>query len=267
MSYLSDGHTVKAITLHAPWGTLLVTRQPGVDLLCSTCGASASLPLGMSCADHRPAVVPRPMVKQWETRSWPCPPSIIGQRVVFHQAKQRPSDEHVGDWQAIEVHGRDYRLRHLPSDAERSVEERVLDMVFPEDSSWLPVPLGCIVGSGIITESLPITDRRAMPDHGPQVSHNPASGVLYQRGSASGDALTHISDQLPYGDWTPGRYAWRITEAAPTTERCPWCWGRGDTDPYMHSTCPVCDGAGHCAPHPATGQQGWWNWTPDRSTP
>ena len=28
-----------------------------------------------------------------------------------------------------------------------------------------------------------------------------------------------ISDQLPYGDWRPGRWAWRLTDAEPVQSR------------------------------------------------
>jgi hypothetical protein len=41
-----------------------------------------------------------------------------------------------------------------------------------------------------------------------------------------------VTDQLPFGDFTPGRYAWLLTDITP------------------------------CDPVPAKGRQGLWNWQP-----
>jgi hypothetical protein len=222
---------VRAITLHAPYATLLVTRQPGTDLRCERCGASASLPLGMTCPDHQPRIVPQPMVKQWHTSDEPCPPELLNQRVAIYQDGIIPMYAAIAVGPAPRCHKR-----------------------------W---PLGAIVGSGIITESLPITE---CSDHTAHVCHS--GGGLLMHYPLRGDLMESewgITDQIPYGDWTPGRWAWRITEATPTTERCPWCWGRGwtDTADGVHSApCPCCQRAGFCDPIPATGKQGWWTWTP-----
>ena len=36
-----------------------------IDLICPNCGASASLPLGMVCSDHRPAPIGELEEKEW----------------------------------------------------------------------------------------------------------------------------------------------------------------------------------------------------------
>ena len=86
------------------------------------------------------------------------------------------------------------------------------------------------------------------------------------------------------GDFAPGRWAWILADAAPTTERCPACWGAipravpghcVDIDgAWWHAPgdcvlcdccdalCEVCRGAGRCAPIPARGRQRAWEWTP-----
>jgi len=71
-----------------------------------------------------------------------------------------------------------------------------------------------------------------------------------------------ISHQLPFGDFTPGRYAWLLDDIKPTTERCPnpACWGRPAN--YIAFACPTCEGAGHCPPIPAKGRQRLWRWEP-----
>lgn len=117
------------------------------------------------------------------------------------------------------------------------------------------------------------------------VVHHPASGL----GSGAGLDRPYlcvddpngppyhldITDQLPFGIWEPGRWAWRLADIKPTTERCPWCWGeRGDPEdegwrhqgvlePGSRGPCPVCDGAGACAPVPVKGKQGLWTWRPE----
>lgn len=75
-------------------------------------------------------------------------------------------------------------------------------------------------------------------------------------------------DQLPYGDFQPGRWAWLLDDIQPTTERCPACWGR-DADLRPDSggrerlvVCQVCFGKAGCDPIPAKGRQGLWEWTP-----
>jgi hypothetical protein len=233
---------VRAITLHAPYATLIVTRQP------CDCATAPGDPR------QRAACQSRQMVKQWETRTRPCPPSIIGQRIVFHQAVREPHlRSRVGDWTISAGRG--------------EMGDRKAVMWHRTDEVSRLLPLGAIVGSGTITESLPIVGVMAST-RGSQrrgIVANGARVVAYQSDDVDGmwQETADISDQLPYGDWTPGRWAWRITEAAPTTERCPWCWGEVWRRPLRRSpSCPVCDGPGRCDPIPATGKQGWWTWTP-----
>lgn len=87
--------------------------------------------------------------------------------------------------------------------------------------------------------------------------------------------IVDVSDQLPYGDFTAGRWAWLLDDVKPTTERCPACMGKvhptgllrpgeqamgrtyGDLIP-----CPQFFRAGTCPPIPAKGRQGLWTWAP-----
>lgn len=94
-----------------------------------------------------------------------------------------------------------------------------------------------------------------------------------------------VPNQEPYGDFTPGRYAWLLEDVKPTTERCPACWGNGaddaranDCDPRCDGRhedgagralcprgpepCSTCDGTGRCDPVSTRGRQGLWTWTP-----
>lgn len=85
---------------------------------------------------------------------------------------------------------------------------------------------------------------------------------------ASDFYVADVTSQLPYGDFTPGRFAWLLEDIKPTTERCPACGGtgwlkgarlEGTNEPVP---CPTCDGDGKCDPVPARGRQGLWTWAP-----
>lgn len=77
----------------------------------------------------------------------------------------------------------------------------------------------------------------------------------------SGQKSVVIEDQRPYGDFTPGRYAWLLSDIAPTTERCPRCLGHGTVNEGCWQVCcPVCDGKTVCEPVSAKGRQGLWEW-------
>ena len=197
---------MKCISLHQPWSQLLVVG-----------------------------------IKTYETRSWPCPPSIIGQRIAIHAAKRKPEFAHVGEWV---VASHDDRAGMWRRDDPRSL---------------VPLPLGCIVGTATITASLPIVSACVA------ASSYPADGIyVCTCGKHEGlwrdsEWEVDLSDQLPYGDWTPGRYAWLIEDVVPTTERCPVCLGCSAKPAQWHP-CSVCGYAGRCEPIPATGRQGWWNW-------
>lgn len=264
-----------AISLWQPWASLLVTDAP------------CSEPPGYFGME--PLCRCQTKIKRFETRSWPCPPKYIGQRIAIHAAKRRPKKQNIGDyfvwWDVIDDGD--------PGEA----------MMAPKDSTnpaaRIPLPLGAVVGSGIITASLPIED---LSDPDPQTLDY---GQVIYRHTPDGpeDFLLrtdrfvhppideHIEDQAPYGDYsTTGkqRYAWIIEQAAATTERCPYHdeqgiafgpWGT-DHNPQCPGGGPECDrlcpvpvcvcchlevgpGAiGRCDPIPAVGHQGIWQWTP-----
>lgn len=241
---------MKAISLHQPWTQLCVTRQPHPDC------ATGKGYVAESCDEGG-------TVKRFETRGWPCPPALIGSRTAIHATIKRPVlGLTLGEW--FVCGARDVR----PSLARCA-----------GDGPNFPLSLGAVVGSATIEACLPIIDASSCGTNlnGPEhvcraggesllLHHRPLDRPGFEDGYHERD----VSDQLPYGDFTPGRYAWLLTDAAPTTERCPWC--DGDTyDPSYRGCpaedggpdpCPVCDGAGRCDPILARGRQRVWNWTP-----
>jgi len=149
------------------------------------------------------------------------------------------------------------------------------------------LPLGVLLGVAQVVDAVPIGLHQG--DH-----VRPCIGGelwLYRGGEA-----TDISDQLPYGIFTPGRWALLLANPTPTTVRCPWCLGpennaieesqcpvsqRDDGQHCNHAMthdvchwcnvewlgdgewfCPACEGVGHCPPIPAIGKLGFWRWTP-----
>jgi hypothetical protein len=194
-----------AVSLHQPWASLLITRQP-----CPTFEDDI-------CSNHG-------MVKRFETRSWPCPPALLGQPIAFHATQRKPV--HGTDVGAFRVYGTStLGDRVTPA---RMYERRPGWGTRPEIP--IPLPLGAIVGSGRITASLPILSGDYEGNRAPPfvVTHDNTL-TLYREHPDTWEWIDYdISDQLPYGDYsTDGkqRYAWLIEDAAPTTERCPWCWG------------------------------------------
>lgn len=228
--------TLPALSIHQPWATLCLTRQPcagyqhGDD---STCRCSS-------------------MVKRFETRSRRPPERLIGQRILIHATKQRPVS--LYDVGLVASHDKDgawtlWRQEPGPS------------------SPPIPLPLGAIVGSAVLGEPLPIVDQYRS---GSTVADLPEEGrfaaglwLLGPNTPANGYP-TLIEDQRPYGDWSPGRWAWPLHDAAPVQERCPNCWGDGEVgeglNPYGYPIgCRVCKHLGHRDPIPAKGRQqiGW----------
>lgn len=62
----------------------------------------------------------------------------------------------------------------------------------------------------------------------------------------------------------PGRVTHLVLEdAAPTTTRCPRCWGAGYLGEPWRNPCHVCEGEGSCAPIDARGALGLWTWSAD----
>jgi hypothetical protein len=142
------------------------------------------------------------------------------------------------------------------------------------------LPRGAIAATAELTDCVPIVSLTDGVAGSIWQSHSPPASVagLWYAVRGSTEAAQDISDQLPFGDWEPGRWAWRLDDIKPTTERCPWCWGGGcqaweqltaeqqagwGTEPMGHLVaCPVCDSKMSCAPVPARGMPGMWRWRP-----
>lgn len=142
---------------------------------------------------------------------------------------------------------------------------------YVEGGSWFDLPYGAIIGSAVLTDCLPIVETGE--EGAIRTLDRDSDGSLWivepyddEVDGAEPD-LCDVSDQVPYGDFTPGRWGWIFADAEPVEERCPVCWGEGRTwdvvgNETRERSCLMCDPSGRCAPIPAKGRQGWWRWTP-----
>lgn len=150
-------------------------------------------------------------------------------------------------------------------------------------AAWVPMPLGAVVASCQLVDVVPILDGGTTahdPEH-PRPCLQVFGGMLtyFSADVGSDDDVRTMDDQLPFGDFTPGRFAWLLEDVKPTTERCPACWGTG-YDGYRRACvrgewiddaphpCPLCHGTDgepftFCDPIPAKGRQGLWTWAPE----
>ncbi len=188
-------------SLHQPWASLLFTPS-GKQL-----GRLGFNVAGLSVVSWHDR-----MVKEWETRPNACPPSKLGVRVWIHAAAKVPRlGTKVG---ASSVVAGAYPYEY--------------DLRVAEGGQRIPLHFGVILGSVVFTKSLPIEACSWSTEH---ICVSAVIGLLHHTpldGLTPAQYTEHdISDQLPYGDWTPGRFAWRVTEATPLAEPYPFKGGQG----------------------------------------
>lgn len=141
------------------------------------------------------------------------------------------------------------------------------------------LPLGAIVATANLVDCVPIVDDGAARNCvDVRVARPNADAALRIDDEAGREQIRNVRDQVPYGDFTPGRWAWLLDDVKPTTERCPACWGMGADPDYGFAgepekkqwrsfwgplpRCSVCKGERVCDPVPVKGHQGLWKWNP-----
>lgn len=221
----------KALTLHQPWASLVA--------------------LG---------------VKTIETRSWP---TRYRGRLLIHAGAKRPTFTTVGAW----ICDPRYRLGGQYGPREPRIWRSLTqpgDLFGTHESRELP--LGAIVASCTLVDVVDVVGADGCKNATKHLCIINQSMLLHSvldEPWPDGQTEHIVSDQMPYGDFAPGRFAWLLEDVKPTTERCPSCWGTGDHeegyDPIDDTTdlrmeCTRCDGAGWCDPVPAKGHQQLWEW-------
>ena len=194
--------------------------------------------------------------KTIETRGWQSPKSLIGQRIALHAAKRRPPGGlGVGPWWV----GVEPIYRGFPA-------------LFTRDrDGCIPLPLGAIVATCTLEDVVPMTNlgeetaaRRieigtmggepnlmlcapdptwhdlavneavdlagGLPPDDPE--SDPESGVDFD---ASDYYERDVTDQLPYGLFESGRYAWLLADVVPVDPPVPFKGGQGLTKEWEPS--------------------------------
>ncbi len=83
---------------------------------------------------------------------------------------------------------------------------------------WADLPLGAIVATATLVDVVPIVDRSGSSDGLPDAFVTSGGGtlLLHRR------SYTHnLEDQRPYGDFTPGRFAWLLEDVVKLPEPIP----------------------------------------------
>lgn len=191
-------------------------------------------------------------IKGWETR--PHPPA--GWPGIPEGTRRMPGCRITPDDDVLIVSSR-----------KRVTSERVPEGWFYDDETgaiggggfgspfgaWrsYPAPLGAVLGVGRVLDVLPIVPHAGCRDGSPHVcigSYGMLAHSKLHEPWPDGETEHDISDQLPYGDWTPGRWAWRLDDVRRLTEPVTEYrveWDRSWTPP---STKPT----------PVRGRQGVW---------
>lgn len=153
-------------------------------------------------------------VKAWETRSRPT--SYRGP-VMIHAARRPPTPGDIGASPYFVAHdGSGDLCTH------GSVPDR-----------YAPLPLGAVVAVADIVDCLPI---KAPHDHAGRTPHiaplmvvgsriTPSRRLGHFLGRSANDEpfwdVADITDQLPYGDWTAGRWAHQLANVRPLDKPVP----------------------------------------------
>lgn len=182
-------NVMKAIVLHQPWATLIA--------------------LGVKTIETRSSPPNGPM-RPDGVRGFPGLPIEPGERIAIVAGTKRPSAAHpgstrrpaVGDWCV-------YR---------NSKSDLLNDFSVVGLPSWQrhPLPLGRVVATVRVTEALPMVAEAGEYDD--ELYQTIGQDTLYRQTVVGDPAIalnvrcTHFHDQVPYGDYAPGRWGWMLAD-------------------------------------------------------
>lgn len=154
-------------------------------------------------------------VKTIETRSWS---TKYRGPLAIHAGKAKPDGPWEGGewaiaWECHPPHARieAFAYRHILSDR-------------------IDLPRGAVVATCTLADVVPIVDRWPTILDPRCLYNGPDYGTVIPGHPGEYDPI-ECADQLPFGDFTPGRYAWLLTDVTPLAD-----------------------------PVPAKGRQGLWEW-------
>ena len=166
--------------------------------------------------------------KTIETRSWS---TAYRGPLLIHAAKRRPDVPLFLGGYGLGHHRIRYADRVDEGFTLAATTGRVLGDGTTIHRSW-PLPLGAVVALCRLVDVLPILDRDERLDVAwtPHVAVAPGYGRLtHWKGRTDHDGpmgrptwvTSVIEDQRPYGDFTPGRYAWLLDHVQALPEPVP----------------------------------------------
>lgn len=167
-------------------------------------------------------------VKTIITRPWPAPANLIGQPLAVHAGAQRLRtwyghiDQDVPPW-----------IDHVAMGWCWDWFENVND--YTQHAYRWCGPLGAVVATCRLAACVPIVELVPLPSDWPGACLDIVTSFLWSAAPGQPDHYlpTDIEDQLPYGDFAPGRWAWLLEDIEKL-----------------------------CAPVPARGRPRIWEWAP-----
>ena len=171
-----------------------------------------------------------------------------GDRLVIHAGTKLPKGgQHIGEFIVDDDGEGPYLVRRVG----RYSSEPLLMFTHP----------GHIVASAVVRDVVPIANFFFFDETHTICMYGDQSAQLYPGSAGVWRTFVDATDQLPFADFTPGRWAVLLDDVTPTTDRCPACWG-------TWAPCRVCftpngyvGGAGTCPPIPWKGKPGVWQVT------
>lgn len=182
---------MKAITLWQPWATLIAI------------GA-----------------------KTIETRSWPAPPALYGQRIAIHAASKLPRYHRFGPYTCEPCWTKVNHIADCECDdgispaCTRGSEASWVLTGDPEGAATIDLPLGAIIATARLRACVPMIDVVAGTGPADHDAHQHALYIEPDNISIVDRFAYHdvpgrevsVVDQLPYGSYEPGRWAWLLDD-------------------------------------------------------
>jgi hypothetical protein len=269
---------LKVLSLHQPWASFLFLTRPGEDRPVKTFETRPGAPNGDMRPDGVRSGVGGCSVNRGDVigiASTAAPDGITGPGLTeggWSYNYFGPDGEYQACW------------CFRTSDEGRRGMTMLTGPGIDVSDEGSVMPFGVLLGTVRVVDAYPMIDAELGWQGDGDTPHQ---AVLVDRWKDTLTLVTpggerDITDQLEYGDWTPGRWAIELADPVPTTERCPWCCGSGNDpdsrgedfygsiEPGSVDPCPVCEPdrpgnqIGRCDPIPVSGLQGVWKLTPAR---